>query len=117
MEDTLSGLVAIGTSTTQMFDGTEATELLFINLENGEDFSLPITEEQLGHIYNYFNGAALTEPGDAEEFETEAEEDLPTRLVPAQARKSSVREAPQATEFRPDVREGSADDLRTVNSF
>jgi len=46
-----SGILIIGVSSTVLFDGeTSTTELILLNLATGVDFSLPVSDEQAGHV-------------------------------------------------------------------
>ena len=47
-----SGLLVMGVSSTVLFDGeTSTTELILLNLATGDDFSLPISEEQASFLF------------------------------------------------------------------
>ena len=41
-----SGFLVIGITNTFLFNGEVAHELILLNVANGEDFSMPVTEEQ-----------------------------------------------------------------------
>jgi hypothetical protein len=48
-EEINSGLLIIGVSSTVLFDGeTSTTELILLNLTSGDDFTLPVSDEQAG---------------------------------------------------------------------
>ena len=49
----IRGLLMVGVTNTVLFEGGEVTELLFFNLENGQEVSLPVTEEQAHHILSF----------------------------------------------------------------
>ena len=66
MEDSLDqGLLLVGlTSTTLLVEGMDPTyELLFMNLANGEEVRLAVTEDQVAQL----NQVLSAEPGEREE--------------------------------------------------
>ena len=46
MKDLQDVIVILGVSHTRLFDGTEGIELILLDPGTGQDFTLPITEEQ-----------------------------------------------------------------------
>jgi hypothetical protein len=55
----LSGFLVIGVSNTYLFSGETACELLLLNLSTGEDFAMPITEEQAAMIASIANDSLV----------------------------------------------------------
>jgi len=45
-----SGVLIIGVTSTVLFEGATATELVLLNLSTGHDFTLPVSEEQAEHV-------------------------------------------------------------------
>lgn len=117
MSDTLSGLVALGVTTTQLFDGEESRELIFLDLGTGGEFNLPISEQQLSMIAGYMAG--VYEDGDLLDGEgfVAHEEDPEEYVEPAEARVVPIREVPESGAGSARVGEVSADDLRSVTTF
>lgn len=65
-DEITSGLLIIGVSSTVLFDGeTSTTELILLNLANGDDFSLPISDEQASVLYAHLESVVgpEEEPG------------------------------------------------------
>ncbi len=61
-EPITSGLLIIGVSSTVLFDGeTSTTELILLNLANGNDFALPISDEQAGVLYSHLEAGGVPE--------------------------------------------------------
>ena len=58
----IRGLLLVGVSNTVLFEGSEVTELIFVNLETGEDISLPVTEEQAAHVLAFVPDGLQAEP-------------------------------------------------------
>lgn len=64
MATDIRGLLMVGVTNTVLFEGGEVTELLFFNLENGQEVSLPVTEEQAHHILSFIPEVEPVDPGE-----------------------------------------------------
>lgn len=111
----LNGLVAIGTSATQLFDGSASLELLFVDLATGEERSLPLTEEQMSLVYSW-----LTPEDDYGQEEGLRAEAGPVGT--AETQHADVREAPVSEDGpgdvgRPALAKVTTDQLRKIGSF
>jgi hypothetical protein len=58
MDDLQDAIVVMGVAHTHLFNGTEGIELIMLDLASGQDFTLPITEEQAALIFQYKNAGA-----------------------------------------------------------
>lgn len=53
MDELQDAIVVMGVAHTRLFNGTEGVELILLDLASGQDFTLPITEDQLATIFQY----------------------------------------------------------------
>ena len=60
------GFLLIGLSNTFLFSGESAHELIFLNLVTGEDFAMPVTEEQASIVASVA-ASSLAEDGSGKE--------------------------------------------------
>lgn len=58
MEDLQDAIVVMGVAHTRLFNGTEGIELIMLDLASGQDFTLPITEDQADLILQIKNAGA-----------------------------------------------------------
>ena len=50
MDDLQDAIVILGVAHTRLFNGDEGIELIMLDLASGQDFTLPVTEEQADQI-------------------------------------------------------------------
>lgn len=53
MEELQDAIVVMGVAHTRLFNGTEGIELILLDLATGQDFTMPITDEQASLIFQY----------------------------------------------------------------
>jgi hypothetical protein len=53
MDELQDAIVVMGVAHTRLFNGTEGVELILLDLASGQDFTLPVTEDQLATIFQY----------------------------------------------------------------
>ena len=53
MEDLMDAIVIMGIAHTRLFNGTEGIELILLDVRSGQDFTLPVTEEQVSIIFQH----------------------------------------------------------------
>jgi len=55
------GFLVIGLSNTFLFSGEAVYEMMFLDLSTGEDFAMPITEEQAAFVASIAGGSLAVE--------------------------------------------------------
>lgn len=58
MDELQDAIVVMGVAHTRLFNGAEGIELIMLDLASGQDFTLPITEEQAALIFQYKDAGA-----------------------------------------------------------
>lgn len=77
MEGLENAIVIMGISQTQLFDGSGGIELILLDLASGQDFTLPVTEEQVSAVLAFKQEA---HPNHVDAQETYQEPDPPTPI-------------------------------------